>query len=109
MIFGCVEAALSVAQPFGIAFWLGMAALLAANGVWHIHAAIHSQAYSPGTITGTMLYIPLAALGALHYLRAGAITPVWALLAMLVGATFPYWSAWYHNRSRAKPAPVPVP
>lgn len=109
MVVTCIDAAYSIGEASGVALWLGMAALMATNGVWHDYAALRSRTYSPGMVTGTLVYIPLAIVGTTHFLRSQAISPGAACAVMATGATFPYWSDWYHRRSRAKQEPIPVP
>lgn len=104
MLAGCACAA----QPGSLWLWMGMAGILASNGLWHLYATLRSRTYSPGVITGTLLYIPLAAFGLVYFLRAHAISPIVALVALLVGATYPHWSDWYHKRGGARTAEIPV-
>jgi hypothetical protein len=44
--------------------WLGvsLAALIGLNGVLHAFASLATESYSPGTITGLLLFVPLSAL-----------------------------------------------
>src|SRR2546423_3715323 len=60
-------------SPRGLAWWLIVAAIGAANAVFHLWATVARQEYSPGVITGTLLYLPLAAIGALELVATQAV------------------------------------
>lgn len=97
----CVDAALVTTTRFGIAYWIAVSAILASNGVWHLWAAIKVSEYSPGMVTGSMLYIPLAIYGCLYFLSLGAVSYESALFALLFGGSYPVWSAMFHRRRRS--------
>lgn len=40
-----------------------VASIAAANGLFHAWAVVRSRRYSPGVVTGVMLYLPLAVFG----------------------------------------------
>jgi len=95
-----VNAAVATDTPFGVAYWIGVSAILASNGGWHLWAAIKGREYSPGMVTGLVLYIPLAIYGCTHFLRSGSIPVAGAVVALLIGGSYPFWSAILHGRSR---------
>jgi hypothetical protein len=103
MLLACWDAAVSGRSPANLPLWMGMAGVLASNGIWHIFAAIRSKSYSPGVITGTLLYIPLAIIGYATWLRAGGFSPTTAAAAILAGLLYPLWSAGFHFRKSAHP------
>jgi hypothetical protein len=37
-----------------------MSAVLCSNGIWHAWASYKSHSYSPGVVTGMLIYAPLA-------------------------------------------------
>ena len=74
-------AALQSSPPLGPALWLAVAALLFANGVWHIVGTIKTRSYSPGVITGVSLYGPLAAYGYLRFLGSREVSWTTAIVA----------------------------
>jgi len=47
----------------GFSSWYYIAAIAAANACFHIWGVVKLKAYSPGVITGTLLYIPLFVIG----------------------------------------------
>src|SRR4029077_13703917 len=59
----CYDAGAARLRPFGAALWLTVAALLAGNAVWHLIGAVKTRSYSPGLVSGLLLYIPLAVVG----------------------------------------------
>jgi membrane protein implicated in regulation of membrane protease activity len=94
----CCNAALLGRTPLGIAYWLAISALLCSNGCWHVWASYKSHTYSPGVVTGLAVYLPLAAYGYSQFVRSGAIPIGVAVVAYIVGASYPLWSAAYHRR-----------
>jgi hypothetical protein len=84
----------------GVNYWLGIAALLCANGIWHVWASYKSHSYSPGVITGVLFYVPLATYGYVHFLRAGEASLRTAAIAGIIGGSYPFWSALFHLRTK---------
>lgn len=85
-----------------IILWLGVMALLAANGLWHLKAAWKTKTYSPGVVTGTIIYIPLAVYGYIYFLQTGQISIWIAIAAFVVGASYQLWSNLFHlSRARS--------
>jgi len=97
----CVNAAVATDTSFGAAYWIAVSAILASNGLWHLWAAIRGRVYSPGMVTGLVLYIPLAIYGCIHFLASGAVSVGGAVVALLIGGSYPLWSAIFHGRGRS--------
>jgi hypothetical protein len=91
-------------RPLGVFLWLLVAALLFANGLWHLVASIRSRSYSPGVITGTLVYLPLAPFGYARFLGTGAASPALALLAFAIGASYQFWANLLHRWRAGKVA-----
>jgi len=89
--------------PAGVALWLTVMALLAANAGWHVAAAIRSRSYSPGLVTGLALYAPLAVYGYARFIGSGQASVPTAGLAFAIGASYQLWSNAFH-RWRARRA-----
>jgi hypothetical protein len=70
----------------GIRAWLAFVSLQGFNAVYHIRGAIESKQYSPGMVTGTILYLPLTILSFVYLLRTGAVDLVSAIVCILIGA-----------------------
>jgi hypothetical protein len=60
--------------------------------------AFQSRRYSPGMITGVVLYIPIAIYGFVHFLRSGQASPPTALAAALIGGSYHFISFANHRR-----------
>ena len=84
--------------PRGVALWLTLASICAANGIFHLLATIRSRTYSPGLVTGMLLYVPLAIYGFSSLLRSGQATAGTAVVAGLVGPAYHVYSAAKHRR-----------
>ena len=94
----CVDAALVTGTPFGVAYWIAVSAILASNGVWHLWAAIRGRMYSPGMVTGLVFYVPLVIYGSVHFLKSSSVSIASAVVALLIGGSYPLWSAVFHGR-----------
>jgi len=84
-------------RPVGLGLWLVVASLAAANGVFHLRAVLRTGIYSPGVVTGVVLYIPLAAWGFVYFALNGARADV-LIQAALIGPAYHFYSAWNHRR-----------
>jgi Protein of unknown function with HXXEE motif len=98
----CATAGIFSASPRGVALWLTVAALTAANGTFHVYGSISSHSYSPGTITGVLLYLPLALYGFSRALASGAASTGTAVIALLLGGLYQFWSNANHSRRARK-------
>ncbi len=93
----CYDIGAIGASAFGAALWLGVMAMLAANGIWHIRGVIKTRKYSPGVITGTLLYMPLAVFGFIYFLSTDMISIISALIAFTIGVSYQFWSNLFHR------------
>ena len=84
--------------PRGYAVWLVVAAIGAANALFHDSATLRTRAYSPGLYTGNLLYLPLAVVGSHEYVASGIVATGTALEAIAIGIGFHLWSSWNHAR-----------
>jgi hypothetical protein len=84
------------ARAFG--YWLVVAAIAGANGLFHLRATLRTRSYSPGVVTGTVLYLPLVIIGGAHLLRAGLASPATALQAVAISLGYAWWSTAQHRR-----------
>lgn len=103
LVVMCVLIAFAVQAPRGngVAAWLTFAALLAANGVFHVAAATRTRRYSPGMISGVALYLPLAVYGYFYFLRNGRASWLTAIISALLGSSY-YFIALANHRRRAR-------
>ena len=98
-----VALAVSAPKGNGVAAWLTLAALLFSNAIFHIIGAIQTRRYSPGMISGIVLYIPLAIYGFAHFLRSEQASMGTVLIAIAIGGSYHFISFANHRR-RAKAA-----
>lgn len=88
-------------RPYGVAFWLVVASIAAANGLFHVWATIRTRRFSPGVATGFFLYLPLAIFGFIYFWRAGLASVPLIVQGALIGPAYNIYAAWNHRR-RAK-------
>lgn len=93
----CYDVGAMATKSYGPLLWLGIAALLAANGVWHVVWSIRTKSYSPGLVTGILLYIPMAIYGGIRFIGSGLASPGMAALAMAAGASYQLWANMLHR------------
>ena len=97
----CYDIAALRENNISIVLWLAVMALLAANGLWHLRVVLKTKIYSPGVVTGTVIYIPLAIFGYIYFLQTG-LTNTWiAIAAFIIGSSYQFWSNLFH-RFRSK-------
>lgn len=84
----CANVALAVGTRVGVAAWLAVSALLFSNAVFHLIGAWHTKRYSPGVITGTLLYVPLSIYGYVHFVTTGRASTGTAVVSFLIGASY---------------------
>lgn len=93
----CYDVGVLRTRPAGVALWLTVMALLAANGGWHVVGAIATRSYSPGLVTGVLLYVPLALFGYVLFLRSEQASVATAILAGTLGASYQFWADALHR------------
>src|SRR5258705_4472400 len=72
MVFSIsVALAMYFSKGNGMAAWLTLAALLFSNAIFHVIGAVRTRRYSPGMISGIVLYLPLALYGFPHFVTTG--------------------------------------
>lgn len=86
MILGLVVAAL--VGPAVPSFALSGAALIALNGLGHLAAAVRTRGYAPGTVTGGLVYLPVAAAAFVAFAVAGRLTVGVAVVSVLLGVAY---------------------
>ena len=97
----CLVPPLTGGTRQGIAFWLTASAVCAGNAAWHWYATWKGRCYSPGVVTGTLVYLPVAVYGFVKFLGAGLATPGTAVQAVAAGAGYVYWSTRRRRRARS--------
>src|SRR6185436_13125868 len=102
LLFGAFSVGVDERTVIGPAFFLTFIALLAGNGVFHLYATARTRRYSPGVITGALLYIPLAAIGYATLVRDDRASLATALTAALIGGSYHLVSVANHRRRAAR-------
>ena len=97
----CYDAGAWSGTRAGAALWLTVSALLFSNALWHLRGAIKTRSYSPGMVTGSLLYIPLTIFGYARFLRSGQASMTTALIAFAVGGSYHLWAGLLHRRRAA--------
>ncbi len=98
-----VATAVQARRGDGVAAWLTLAALLFSNAIFHLVGAAQTRRYSPGMITGLLLYMPNAVIGYMHFLRGGRATAGTAIVAALLGGSY-HFIAFANHRRRSQRA-----
>jgi hypothetical protein len=78
------------------------AAAMLANAYYHVRGSIETKQYSPGTITGVVLYVPIAVAFYARLLRTGAATWIIAILCLAIGSQVQRVIDSTHERALAK-------
>jgi hypothetical protein len=73
---------------FGIRAWHAFLTFLAFNAIYHIRGAFQTGHYSPGMVTGILLYLPLAVISFTYFIKAGIMDIVSAILCLALGLAF---------------------
>lgn len=85
----------------GPSLWLTIAAILGGNAVLHIRGVVRTRRYSPGVVTGSLLYLPLCIGGYWYFVDSGAATLQMALFSFVLGVSYDVWSMMNHRRRAA--------
>lgn len=99
-----LAAALLGRRPYGVALWLVVASIGAANGAFHLWATLRKRRYSPGVATGLLVYLPLAVWGFWHFAASGLATTSMLVQAAVIGPAYHFYAAWNHRRRAARMA-----
>lgn len=98
LLFGCFAVGVDEKTIVGPAFFLAMCGLLAGNAVFHLAATLRKHQYSPGVVTGTLFYLPLAAYGYWSTVNSGRISIAAGGLALALGSSYHFISLANHKR-----------
>lgn len=76
----------------GYSIWYYNAAIAAANAGFHIWGVFKLKAYSPGVITGTLLYIPIFVIGTKQLVGSGELPLHKAIIAIAIAVGYHIFS-----------------
>jgi len=83
---------------YGVAIWLVVASIAATNGLFHLWAVARTGKYSPGVVTGCLVYLPLAVFGFRYFWEGGWASIGVVVQAALIGPAYLLFSSWNHRR-----------
>lgn len=81
----------------GLSLWFILAALLAGNAIFHALGALRMRRYSPGMLSGMLLYLPLCIWGFWYFIGNQDVTLRFALVSFVIGASYQFWSMRIHH------------
>ena len=84
--------------------WMIVASILFWNAIFHARATFRTQRYSPGLISGLLLYIPLSFFGYFQLVRDGLTSVEAAAGSFVLGSTYHIISLANHKRRARKAA-----
>jgi len=84
----------------GLPSWLGFLTFMAWNAIFHLRGAIATKQYSPGMLTGLLLFVPCTVASYAHFIRVGAVH--WYIAAVCVAAALAVQPMldWFKRRKR---------
>jgi hypothetical protein len=88
MIGVCVIPVALGVSTRGVNIWYCVAAIAGINAIFHIIGVFRLKKYSPGVVTGVLLYLPLFAIGSYTLLSSGEIS--WGRAAVMFGVAVGY-------------------
>ncbi|WP_186292675.1 HXXEE domain-containing protein [Mucilaginibacter corticis] len=92
MMFVCALALYFGNTGLGYSFWYFNASIAAANACFHLWGVLKLKAYSPGVVTGFLLYIPLFVIGTLQLVGTGLFPLHKAIVAIAIGIGYHVFS-----------------
>ena len=85
-----------ISSNYAGASWIALAALLFSNAIFHFVGTIQTGRYSPGLVTGILLYIPLAIFGCWYFVNGSQVSFGTALVAAALGGSYHLWARMLH-------------
>ncbi len=74
-------------SPPGVRGWLVFLTFMGWNAFFHLRGALHTRAYSPGMVTGLLLFVPLTVVSYAHFVNAGAVDTLSAAVCAAIALT----------------------
>jgi hypothetical protein len=79
--------------------WVVVACIAAINGLFHVVATVRGRKYSPGVITGALLYVPLAVIGIIRLHQQGLVSTGTVAQGVIIAGVYQLWSTRKHRRA----------
>jgi hypothetical protein len=86
-------------SPRAWATWVVLVGIAGINGLFHLVATVRGRQYSPGVITGALLYVPLAVIGTIHLHQQGVVSTGTVAQAVIIAGAYQLWSSRKHRRA----------
>ena len=86
----------AIPSNYAGASWIALAALLFWNAAFHFVGTVQTERYSPGLITGVLLYIPLAIFGCWYLVNRSQVSFGTAFVAAALGGSYHMWARMLH-------------
>jgi hypothetical protein len=91
-------AAMGESSRRGASLCLVLMAILGGNALFHLRAVLRTRRYSPGVVTGALLYLPACAYAYMMFFVQNGASPGLLLQSALIGAAYPWISEALHRR-----------
>jgi uncharacterized protein with HXXEE motif len=98
MIGVCVLPVYFGSTPHGFGIWYALTAIAGANACFHIVGVFFLKKYSPGVVTGTLLYLPLFAYGTWFLLSTNSLSVARVALWIAIGIGYHVFSVYRQKR-----------
>jgi len=92
MIGVCVFPVAFGATSHGFGVWYTVTAIAGINAIFHIIGVIRLKKYSPGVVTGVLLYLPLFFIGSWYLLSTGSLSLTRALIMLAIAIGYHVFS-----------------
>ena len=76
----------------GASIWFAVSAIGAANALFHVWGVLKMKKYSPGVVTGVLLYLPLFFIGCEQLLSTGLISLTKAIIFIAIAIGYHIFS-----------------
>lgn len=98
MIGACVLPFYYGETKSGIAVWYCVAAIAGVNALFHIWGVFKLKTYSPGVITGTLLYIPLFVIGTIAFITSEILSVRRAIFIVAIAIGYHIFSVYRQRK-----------
>lgn len=88
----------------GASLWRVIVAILGGNSLLHLRGVWRTRRYSPGVVTGTLLYLPLCIGGYWYFVESDMATLQMAAVSFVLGVSYDFLSMTNHRRRVASMA-----
>ena len=95
--FGGMHLRIAIPSNYAGASWIALAAFCYSQTLlFTFVGTVQTERYSPGLVTGILLYIPLAIFGCWHLVSGSQVSFGTALVAAALGGSYHLWAKMLH-------------